>query len=137
MAPVEGGFAGGGLTRLSVTFSEFTSWLELLSDADVSTLFTDSVLSDILLASRFFSILDELIFTILVRISDFTIRDVILLTRLDVEIVAELIRVIKSDMADLGSVSARSVSIPESNRLSYCDTDSALNELSLEFSDLK
>lgn len=137
MAPVEGGFAGGGLTRLSVTFSEFTSWLELLSDADVSTLFTDSVLSDILLASRFFSILDELIFTILVRISDLTIRDVILLTRLDVEIVAELIRVIKSDMADLGSVSARSVSIPESNRLSYCDTDSALNELSLEFSDLK
>ena len=88
-----------------------------------------------LLASRFFSILEELIFTILVRISFLTNRDV-MLTRFDVDIVAELIRVIKSDIADLGSVSALSVSIPESNRLSYWDTDSALNELSLEFSDL-
>lgn len=115
------GLTGGGLTRLSVTFSELTSWLELLSDTEVSALFTDSVLNDILLVpSLFFSILEELMLTILVRISDFTIRDVELLTKLaDVEIVAELIRVIRSVIVDRDSGSCRSVSIPESKRRSY------------------
>lgn len=75
--------------------------------------------------------------TMLVRISDFPIREVILLTRFEVDIVAELIRVMRSDMADLGSVSCLSVSMPESKRLSYCDTERALKELSLEFNDLK
>lgn len=136
MAPVEAIFTGGGLIRLSVTLSELTSWLELLSDTDVSILFTESVLRDILLGSRFFSILDELMLTMLVRISDFPIREVILLTRFEVDIVAELMRVMRSDMADLGSVSGLSVSMPESKRLSYWDTERALKELSLEFSDL-
>lgn len=138
IAPVEG-FTGGGLTRLSVTISELTSWLELLSDTEVSALFTDNVLSDILLVpSLFFSILEELMLTMLVRISDFTIRDVKLLTKLaDVEIVAELIRVIRSVIVDRDSDSCRSVSMPESKRRSYWETDSALNELSLELSDLK
>lgn len=138
IAPVEG-LAGGGLTRLSVTFSELTSWLELLSDTDVPALFTDNVLNDILLvASLFFSILDELMLTILVRISDLTIRAVKLLTKLaDVDIVAELIRVIKSVIVARDSDSCRSVSMPESKRRSYWETDRALNELSLEFSDLR
>lgn len=137
MAPVDTVLTGGGLILLSVTLSEFTSWLELLSDTDVSTLFTDNVLRDMLLASRFFSILDELMLTILVRISDLTILEVRLLTRLEVDIVAELIRVMRSDMAERGSFSGRSVSTPLSKRRSYWDTDSALNELSLEFSDLE
>lgn len=130
MAPVDTCLTGGGLTRLSVTISEFTSCDELLSDTEVSALFTDNVLSDILLVpSRFFSILDEEMDTMLVRISDFAIRDVKLFTKLaEVEIVAELIRVIKSVIVDLDS--ACSVSIPESNRPPY-----ALNELSLEFSE--
>lgn len=121
IAPVDTFFTGGGLTRRSVTFSEFTSWLELLSDTEVSALFTDNVLREILLVpSRFFSIFEELILTILVRISDLTIRDVRLLTRLaEVEIVAELIRVIKSVIVDLDSASVRSLSIPESNRPPY------------------
>lgn len=131
IAPVDTVLTGGGLTRLSVTISEFTSCDELLSDSDVSAEFTDNVLRDILLVpSLFFSILDEEMLTILVRISDLTIRDVKLFTKLaEVEIVAELIRVIRSVIVDLDS--ACSVSIPESNRPPYI----ALKELSLELSE--
>jgi hypothetical protein len=133
MAPVEAGDgrAGGGDTRRSVTLSLFTSWLELCSDADVSPLFTDSVLSDTFPPSLFFSTLDELMLTMLVLISDFTILDVRLFTRFaEVEMVAELMRVIRSVMVDRES--GCSVSTPESYRRSYCDTDMALKLLSLE-----
>lgn len=136
IAPVESVFGGGGLTRLSVTFSEFTSWLELRSETEVSTLFTDKVLKDMLLfPGLFLSILDELMLTILVLISDLTIREVILLTRLLVEMVALDIRDMRSVIADRSS--RLSQSIPESNRSrSYWETERALrDELSLEFSD--
>lgn len=124
MAPVEVfSVGGGGLTLLSVTFSEFTSWLELLSDTEVSALFTDSVLSDTLLVSRLFSALDG------------PTAAVARVSLGGAEMVAALMRVIRSVMVERASDSGRSVSIPESKRRSYCDTESALKELSLELSE--
>lgn len=68
----------------------------------------------LLVTSLFFSILEELILTMLVRISDLTILAVILLTKFaDVDMVADDIRVIRSVIAERDS-SCLSVSIPES-----------------------
>lgn len=65
------------------------TWLELLSETDVSALFTESVLRDMTLApSRFKSMRDDEMLTIDVLISDFTMRDVMLFTKFDVDMVA-------------------------------------------------